>query len=130
MDNSQPLPPDPNQPAAGVQPVVQTPAPQLPQLPASVLQAADPGGDPVEVKPSWFWIKDTNGNASVSTTLVTVAFVVTSMAYVFSIIERLGPVTFRPFDAAAAGAYFIPILTLYFGRHWVDSNAKNPVSGG
>lgn len=118
MDNSQPLPPDPNQPAAGLQATVTMPA------------DGDAVSDPVEVKPSWFWIKDTNGNASVSTTLVTVAFVVTSIAYVLSIVDRIGPVSFRPFDAAAAGAYFIPILTLYFGRHWVDSNAKNPVTGG
>lgn len=117
MDASQPLPPDPQQPAAGVQAVVAAPA-------------EAPSGDPVEVKPSWFWIKDTNGNGSVSTTLVTVAFVITSIAYVLSVIDKVGPVSFRPFDAAAAGAYFVPILTLYFGRHWVDSNAKNPVSGG
>jgi len=117
MDASQPLPPDPQQPASGVQAVVAAPADA-------------PAGDPVEVKPSWFWIKDTNGNGSVSTTLVTVAFVITSIAYVLSIVDKIGPVSFRPFDAAAAGAYFIPILTLYFGRHWVDSNAKNPVSGG
>jgi hypothetical protein len=125
MDETQPLPPDPNQPAAGVQVVVAAPAPAPVQVVSDV-----PVSDPTEVKPAWFWIKDTNGNGSVSTTLVTVAFLITSIAYVLSIVERVGPVTFRAFDAAAASAYFIPILTLYFGRHWVDSNAKNPVSGG
>jgi len=118
MDESQPLPPDPQAPAAGVQHV---PAQAVSETPVS---------DPTEVKASWFWIKDTNGNGSVSTTFVTVAFVITSIAYILSIVDKVGPVSFRPFDAAAAGAYFIPILTLYFGRHWVDSNAKNPVSGG
>lgn len=109
MDNQMNLP-DPTQPVA-----------QVDQGPVQ---------DPVAIKPSWFWIKDTNGNASVSTTLVTVAFMLTSAAYFLSIVDKLGPVSFRPFDAAAAGAYFVPILTLYFGRHWVDSNAKNPISGG
>jgi hypothetical protein len=61
--------------------------------------------------------------------LVTVAFVITSMAYVLSIVDKVGAVSFRSFDATAAGAYFIPILTLYFGRHWTDSNAKNPIAG-
>ena len=126
MDESQPLPPDPNQPAAGVSVVVNN---QVPPAAPVVAPAAD-DVDPVEVKPSWFWIKDTNGNGSVSTTLVTVAFVIASVAYVLSIVDHVGPVSFRPFDSAACGAYFIPILTLYFGRHWVDSNAKNPVSGG
>jgi hypothetical protein len=118
MDDSQPLPPNPSQPASGTAPVVAAPADQ------------GPVSDPVEVKPAWFWIKDCNGNGSVSTTLVTVAFLVTSMAYVLSIVDHIGTVAFRPFDATAASAYFIPILTLYFGRHWVDSNAKNPVTGG
>lgn len=89
-----------------------------------------PASDPTAVKASWFWIKDTRGNGSVSTTLLTVAFVVTSVAYVLSMIEHIGPLSFRPFDVGAAGAYFIPILTMYFGRHWVDANAKNPIPGG
>jgi|SRR5579863_2957966 len=121
MDDTQPLPPDPSQPAAGVQVVVAAPAAPV---------DAGPVSDPVEVKPAWFWINDTNGNGSVSTTLVTVAFIVASMAYVLSIVDHIGTVSFRPFDAGACSAYFIPILTLYFGRHWVDSNAKNPVTGG
>lgn len=120
MDDSQPLPPNPSKPASGT--VVAAPA-----VPAS---DQGPVTDPVEVKPAWFWIKDCNGNGSVSTTLVTVAFLITSMAYVASIVQQIGSITFRPFDATAASAYFIPILTLYFGRHWVDSNAKNPVTGG
>lgn len=130
MDESQPLPPDPNQPAAGVSVVVQNQVPVVAPVVVAPVTDAGVSGDPVEVKPSWFWIKDTNGNGSVSTTLVTVAFLLTSIAYVLSIVDHVGPVSFRAFDAAAAGAYFIPILTLYFGRHWVDSNAKNPVTGG
>ena len=117
MDD-QPLPPDPSKPASGTATV---PVP-----------AVDPGpvADPTEVKASWFWIKDTNGNGSVSTTLVTVAFLITSVAYVMSIVDHIGSVSFRPFDVGACAAYFTPICALYFGRHFVDSNAKNPVLGG
>jgi len=27
----------------------------------------------------------------------------------------------RPFDTGACSAYFIPLLTLYFGRRWTDA---------
>lgn len=125
MDD-QPLPPDPSQPASGTTAVVAPPAPPV----VPVVADQGPVTDPTEVKPSWFWVKGADGNGSVSTTLVTVAFLITSVAYILSIVDHVGSVSFRPFDAGAAGAYFIPILTLYFGRHWVDSNAKNPVTGG
>jgi len=120
MDDSQPLPPNPTKPASGIAPVVATP----------VVADQAPTSDPVEVKASWFWIKDTNGNGSVSTTLVTVAFLVTSIAYVLSIVDHIGSVSFRPFDAGAAATYFTPLAGLYFGRHWIDSNAKNQIVGG
>jgi hypothetical protein len=120
MDPSQPLPPDPSQPASGTTVVA-----------APVVTANDgPVTDPTEVKPSWLWIKGADGNGSVSTTLVTVAFLITSIAYILSIVDHVGGVSFRPFDAGACAAYFTPICALYFGRHWVDTNAKNPVTGG
>lgn len=68
------------------------------------------------VKPAWYWIKDTRGYGSVTVTFATVAFWVTTLAYTLSIFEKLGPVQIRPFDTGACAAYFIPILTLYFGR--------------
>ena len=54
-------------------------------------------------------------------TFVTIAFFVTTLAYVLSIVESIGPVTMRPFDVAACSAYFIPLLTLYFGRKFTDA---------
>lgn len=78
---------------------------------------------PGEVKDSWLWIKDTRGYGSVTVTFLTIAFFVTTVAYVFSIVEKIGPVAIRPFDVAACSAYFIPILTLYFGRKWTDAKA-------
>lgn len=67
---------------------------------------------------SWIWIKDTNGNPSMSATFATIAFFVTTLSFVFSIFESIGPFTFRPFDVGACGAYLVPILTLYFSRRW------------
>lgn len=69
-------------------------------------------------KISWFWIKDTNGRPSISATFATVAFFVTTMSYVLSIFEAIGPFNIRPFDVGACGAYLVPILTLYFSRRW------------
>ena len=69
-------------------------------------------------KTSWIWIRDTNGRPSMSATFASVAFWVTTAAYVFSMFESLGPFKFREFDVAACGAYLIPILTLYFSRRW------------
>ena len=103
--DSQPLPPDP------------TPQP----APAPV----DNGPDITEVKPAWYWIKDSKGYGSVTATLAFVAFWVTTLAYILSIVDHIGSVSIRPFDVAACSAYFIPILTLYFGRKWTDANAKN-----
>ncbi len=91
--------------------------------------AADDGPDPTEVKPSWIWIKDSRGYGSVTVTFVTIAFFVTTLAYVLSIVEKIGPVSIRPFDVAACGAYFVPVLTLYFGRKWTDAKHGNG-SGG
>lgn len=72
--------------------------------------------DPTEVKDTWLWIKDSRGFGSVTVTFLTIAFFVTTIAYVASIVESVGGLAVRPFDVAACSAYFIPILTLYFGR--------------
>jgi hypothetical protein len=79
------------------------------------------------VTDSWLWIRDTKGYGSVTVTFVTIAFFVTTLAYVLSIVEAVGPVAIRPFDVAACSAYFIPVLTLYFGRKFTE--AKHPSNG-
>lgn len=79
---------------------------------------------PVKVetpKASWFWIKNSAGEASLSVTFLTVAFVVTTFNYIASMFETVGPLHVRPFDTGACSAYFIPLLTLYFGRRWTDA---------
>lgn len=77
--------------------------------------------DKTKVPDSWFWIRDAQGYGSVTVTFVTVAFWVTTLAYVASIFQKIGGVEIRQFDVAACSAYFIPILTLYFGRKWTEA---------
>lgn len=75
----------------------------------------------VRVPDKWFWIKDAQGYGSVTVTFATVAFWVTTLAYVLSIFDKIGPVDIRAFDVAAASAYFVPVLTLYFGRKFTEA---------
>lgn len=78
--------------------------------------------DPIEIKDNWFWMRGSNGNASVSTTLVTIAFILTSLAYVTSMFDiTVGPVRFKNFDVAACSVYLTPLLALYFGRRWTEA---------
>lgn len=86
----------------------------------------DPKVDDKVVPDSWFWIRDTRGYGSVTVTFTTIAFVVTTLAYVLSIFSKIGPLEIRQFDVAACSAYFIPVLTLYFGRKFTE--AKFPGS--
>ena len=75
-------------------------------------------------KPSALWIIGTDGKPSVSATFATVAFVTTTLVYIASAFEKLGPVTVRPFDPAVCAAYLTPILALYFGRRQTESKAS------
>ena len=76
--------------------------------------------DPVTIKDSWIWVKGSDGNASVTTTFVVIAFFVTTAAYVLSIAEKIGPVSIRSFDVGACAAYLTPTMALYFGRRWSE----------
>ncbi len=91
-----------------------------------------PQNDPAPDVPkaSWIWLKDSAGFPSVTVTFATVSFWVTTFLYVMSAVGSIGPVTFRPFDVAAASAYFVPILTLYFGRKWTDAKVGQVANTG
>jgi len=78
----------------------------------------------VPPKPYWFWLKNSNGDASASLTFVTVAFVITTLTLIASSIQTIGPITFRPFDVGAAGVYLMPLLMLYFGRRFTEAKFK------
>jgi len=77
--------------------------------------------DVTKVQPSKWWIRDSNGYGSVTVTFVTVSFWVTTLAYTLSIFEKIGPFVIRPFDAAACGSFFGPILALYLGRKYTEA---------
>lgn len=72
-------------------------------------------------KPTRLWIIGTDGKPSMSATFATVAFVTTTLVYVASVFEKIGPVTLRPFDPAVCAAYLTPVLALYFGRRQTDA---------
>lgn len=74
---------------------------------------------------SKFWIYGNDGKPSMSATFASIAFFTTTIIYIASIFEKIGPVSIRPFDSAAASAYLIPSLGLYFGRRWTDANSTN-----
>lgn len=114
--DSQSLPPEPS--------TVITTGPDAPAQPAP-----EDDNDPSTVKPAWYWIKDSKGYGSVTVTFTTIAFWVTTAAYALSIVDHIGPVSIRPFDVAACSAYFIPILTLYFGRKWTEARHGNSHPG-
>ncbi len=78
---------------------------------------------------TWFWIKNSAGEASLSATFLTVSFLVTTIAYIVSMFEEIGPFKLRQFDAGATSAYFVPLLTLYFGRRWTDAKFSSVDEG-
>lgn len=71
------------------------------------------------------WIIGNDGRPSMSATFASIAFFTTTIIYIASIFEKIGPITIRPFDSVAASAYLIPSLGLYFGRRWTDSNSSS-----
>ena len=76
----------------------------------------------VPLKKAWYWVKKADGTPSASATFAFVAFWVTTVAYILSLFEKVGPITVRPFDAVASGAYLTPVLMLYFGRRYTESS--------
>lgn len=77
----------------------------------------------------WFWIRGANGEKSVSLTFATASFLITSAAYLSSIFESVGSVTFKHFDVAACGSYFGTIMALYFGRRWTEAKYSQVPTG-
>lgn len=79
-------------------------------------------------KMSWIWIKNTSGNPSMSATFAAVAFVSTTLIYIASVFEKIGPFSIRPFDPGACSAYLIPVLGLYFSRRYTEEKFKDSSS--
>lgn len=69
----------------------------------------------------WWWMRNDKGRKSVSVTFATVSFLVTTLVYLVAVFEKMGPLSFRPFDVGACMAYFLPALSLYFGRRLTEA---------
>ena len=95
----------------------------MPKVSGLSTKQKDSGGRKKQQKP-WYILRDSRGQGSVTVTLMLVSFWVTTVAYFVSLVGKVGDVEFREFDPAAASAYLIPILTLYFGRRWTDSKKE------
>lgn len=83
----------------------------------------DNGDEPL-IHDSFFWVRDARGNASVTVTLVAVAFWVTTFGYILSWFTKIGSIDLRPFDVGAAAVYLSPVLTLYGARKWTSAKYK------
>ncbi len=87
------------------------------------------GTDPNPVErpaASKLWMKDSSGFPSVTITFLTISFWITTLAYVASIIHKVGPFEFSAFDVGACGAYFGIIFSAYIARRYTDARWGNP----
>jgi len=80
-------------------------------------------GKAIPIPPKW-WIRNSHGYGSVTLTLLVIAFAVTTISYILSMFEKLGPVSFRQFDVGACSAYFVPLCTLYFARKHTQATVE------
>lgn len=69
----------------------------------------------------WWWMRNDKGRKSVSVTFASIAFFVTTLVYLAAAVEKIGLLSFRPFDVGACMAYFLPALSLYFGRRLTEA---------
>ena len=72
-------------------------------------------------KAPWYYLRRSDGEPSLSATLVLVSFWVTTAVFVSAAFKKIGPIEFREFDVAAVSSYLIPILTNYLGRRWIEA---------
>lgn len=71
-------------------------------------------------------LEQSNGQKSVSFTMMIIGFFVITFWLFLSIVEEIAGIQIREFDGAEAMAYFTPLAALYFGRRWtVDIQGKN-----
>ena len=65
-------------------------------------------------------LKDSSNKPSATLTFAVITFTVVIINYILSIFEKIGPLNIRSFDATAASALLLPILSLYFSRRYVS----------
>jgi hypothetical protein len=79
---------------------------------------------PPPPKISRLWLKDSRGTSSASLTFATISFWVVTLAYLASIVQKIGPVEFKAFDIGACAAYFGTCSALYFGRRFTEAKVS------
>jgi hypothetical protein len=85
-------------------------------VPAQELQLA-----PEVPKAGWFFMKNSEGQPSVSMTFATIAFVVTTLWLILSMFVKIGPVEIRQFDPLVPTTYMLPLITMYVVRRYTDA---------
>jgi purine-cytosine permease-like protein len=78
-------------------------------------------------KASWFWLKNTSGKADAALTLMVAAFVLSCFLAVAGAVSEVSvgdtSVTFNEFNMGFATVVLVPLIGLYFGRRWTDTQA-------
>jgi hypothetical protein len=69
-------------------------------------------------------LKQSNGEKSASFTMAFLGFNVVLLWLFLSIVEGIGPLKVRAFDAGQAMSFLSPILILYFSRRATDSKGN------
>lgn len=67
---------------------------------------------------TWYLLKDTSGNKSVSYTMLVYTFIVCTSWMALSTFNKIHLLEIREFDATGASVWFAPIAALYFSRRW------------
>ncbi len=75
---------------------------------------------------SRIWLKDAAGHPSVTITFLFVSFWVTTIAYVLSIVSKIGSLEIRSFDVGACTAYFGIVFGAYCVRRGTEAKWGNP----
>lgn len=74
-------------------------------------------------------LKNTDGEKSVSFTMMVVAFTVVTLWLLVSVIAKIGHIEIRQFSGTEAMAYLGPILALYWGRKGQTQKKKEAAAG-
>ncbi len=78
-------------------------------------------------KASWFWMKNTSGKPDAALTLMVLAFLLSCFLAVVGALEEVNvgdtSIAFNDFNMGFATVVLIPLIGLYFGRRWTDTQA-------
>jgi hypothetical protein len=77
-------------------------------------------------KGSWWMVRNSSGKKDVALTLMLVSFTFSIALALFGAIETLDlgdrSISFREYNMGFATTVLVPLIGLYFGRRWTDTN--------